>query len=469
MEKSMKDEISGNKENLVGTVKFDKSENVAESVGNVEALDTDGDGIVDTINRDLDGDGITDMSTKMTDVDGDGITDTIATDYDGDGIADTTTNMLDTDGDGITDTITRDIDGDGITDTTTNMLDTDGDGITDTITRDIDGDGITDTTTTMLDTDGDGITDTITRDLDGDGITDTTTNMLDTDGDGITDTITRDLDGDGITDSMTQYSDIDGDGITDTIATDTNMDGFADQSMVLEDVNADGIADQASFYSAGDTAGYTGGAEGLTEGGMGMEGLDAGGMEGLDAGGMEGLEGAEAFDVSDLLDACFSEDMRVLTSNGYVPIKDVKKGMEIVSYDENRKTFYNRAVNTIQTARKRQLWKLVLTDSTKLKVTGNHRLLTENGWNKVSQIKTGDLVLSIDGLVAVKKVEKTDIVGTVFNLHTRMEKNYIVEGIIAHNFTHLFKLRTLLSKYLVDIFVTEKTSPRNLLPSSDKL
>ena len=96
-------------------------------------------------------------------------------------------------------------------------------------------------------------------------------------------------------------------------------------------------------------------------------------------------------------------------------------------------------------------------------------MLTENGWNKVSQIKTGDLVLSIDGLVAVKKVEKTDIVGTVFNLHTRMEKNYIVEGVVAHNFTHLFKLRTLLSKYLVDIFVTGKTNPRILQPSSNKL
>ena len=74
----------------------------------------------------------------------------------------------------------------------------------------------------------------------------------------------------------------------------------------------------------------------------------------------------------------------------------------------------------------------------------------------------------VDGLVTVKKVGKTNLVGTVFNLHTRMEKNYIVEGVVAHNFTHLFKLRTLLSKYLVDIFVTGKTNPRILQPSSDK-
>ena len=43
MERNMNVEISGNKENLVGTIKFDKSGNAVESVGNIEALDTDED------------------------------------------------------------------------------------------------------------------------------------------------------------------------------------------------------------------------------------------------------------------------------------------------------------------------------------------------------------------------------------------------------------------------------------------
>jgi len=448
----MKDEISGNKENLVRTVEFDKSENVTEPIGNVETLDTDGDGVIDTINRDVDGDGITDISTKMSDTDGDGITDTIATDYDGDGIADTTTKMMDTDGDGITDTITRDLDGDGIADTTTKMMDTDGDGITDTITRDLDGDGIADTTTKMMDADGDGITDTITRDLDGDGIADTTTQFSDIDGDGFTDTITRDLDGDGIADTATQFSDIDGDGITDTIATDTNMDGFADQSMVFEDINADGVADQASFYAAGEA--------------NGVEGLDAGGVEGLDAGGVEGLEGAEdAFDVGDLLDACFEENMKVLTMNGYIPIKNIKKGMEIVSFNEKISGFYNRTVSAVKTAERRELWQLLLSNSTKLKVTGNHRLLTSKGWIKVSEINIGDLIQTTTGFVNVLKNQRTEKLGKVYNLHTRMEKNYVVEGVVAHNFTHFFKLRSFLSKYFVDNFITQN---KNETATSEK-
>ena len=100
----MKDEISGNKENLVGTMKFDNAKNAVDDKSSVEAIDTDGDGKIDTINQDLDGDGVTDVSSKMTDTNADGITDTIATDYDGDGIADTTTQFMDTDGDGVTDT-----------------------------------------------------------------------------------------------------------------------------------------------------------------------------------------------------------------------------------------------------------------------------------------------------------------------------------------------------------------------------
>ena len=433
----MKDEISGNKENLVGTMKFDNAKNAVDDKSSVEAIDTDGDGKIDTINQDLDGDGVTDVSSKMTDTNADGITDTIATDYDGDGIADTTTQFMDTDGDGVTDTITTDLDGDGIADTTTNMLDTDGDGITDTITRDLDGDGIVDTTTQFSDMDGDGITDTITRDLDGDGIADT----------------------------ATQFSDIDGDGITDTIATDTNMDGFADQSMVFEDINADGVADQASFYAAGDTAGYTGGVEGLETGGAGIEGLEAGGA------GIEGLEGAEgaadAFDVGDLLDACFEENMKVLTKDGYLSIKNVKAGMQIVSYNEKMKGFCNRTVSAVKTAKNREIWKVSLSNSTEIKVTGNHRLLTSKGWVKISDMKVGDLVQTTTGFVNILKNENTKELGKVYNLHTRMEKNYIVEGVVAHNFTHFFKLRSFLSKYFVDLFLVQDNDSEHVEENSN--
>ena len=82
------------------------------------SMDTDGDGIIDTVGMDTDGDGIVD--TVSMDTDGDGIVDTVSMDTDGDGIVDTVS--MDTDGDGLADSVAVDIDGDGVADT---IIDTD--------------------------------------------------------------------------------------------------------------------------------------------------------------------------------------------------------------------------------------------------------------------------------------------------------------------------------------------------------
>jgi hypothetical protein len=79
-----------------------------------------------------------------------------------------TTVELDTDGNGVVDTILRDTDGDGTVDTV--ELDTTGDGQVDTILRDTDGDGMVDTV--EMDTNGDGVMDTVLGDTDGDGTLD---------------------------------------------------------------------------------------------------------------------------------------------------------------------------------------------------------------------------------------------------------------------------------------------------------
>ena len=103
----------------------------------VEYLDTDGDGVVDTIitASDTDCDGQVDTATTETDTDGDGVVDTLEIIYDrnGDGIIDAATYAEDTDGDGVIDTgVTEvDTDFDGNTDVTVYEQDTDNDGVID--------------------------------------------------------------------------------------------------------------------------------------------------------------------------------------------------------------------------------------------------------------------------------------------------------------------------------------------------
>jgi hypothetical protein len=70
-------------------------------------LDTDGDGVVDSIDTDDDGDGVSDVAegSGEIDTDGDGVVDSIDSDSDNDGRPDRTEGTADSDGDGLADAI----------------------------------------------------------------------------------------------------------------------------------------------------------------------------------------------------------------------------------------------------------------------------------------------------------------------------------------------------------------------------
>ncbi len=234
-------------------------------------VDTDGDGIPNYRDLDSDGDGIPDSVEKGTgtailDTDGDGTPDYKDLDSDGDGIPDSVekgpngATPLDTDGDGIPNYRDLDSDGDGIPDNIEGTTDTDGDGIPNYLEVDSDGDGITDAVekglngNSPIDTDGDGTPDYKDLDSDNDGIPDSVEGTVDTDGDGVPNYRDLDSDGDGITDAVEKGAngatpvDTDGDGIPDYKDTDSDDDGKLDAiekgtGPILLDTDRDGIPD----------------------------------------------------------------------------------------------------------------------------------------------------------------------------------------------------------------------------------
>ncbi|WP_300496621.1 invasin domain 3-containing protein [Marinobacter sp.] len=141
--------------------------------------DSDNDGIPDALENGL---------STGDDSDGDGIDDafdvnaTGGTDSNNDGIDDDIVALLDTDLDGIVDTLDIDSDNDGIPDSVETdllpLLDSDGDGIhdrfdvTNTGGTDSNNDGIDDALTTLVNTDGDLVPDYRDLDSDNDGLTD---------------------------------------------------------------------------------------------------------------------------------------------------------------------------------------------------------------------------------------------------------------------------------------------------------
>jgi uncharacterized repeat protein (TIGR01451 family) len=282
----------------------DDNDGILDTVEGNGTVDTDGDGIPDSLDRDSDNDGINDLvesgillgSIAALDTNGDGRIDTpvgtnglansletvadngivnyTLADTDGDGRPDF--RDLDSDNDGINDVIEGgefDADGNGIIDGTADgagqitgsdnvVPDADSDGTPDFRDLDSDGNGLTDITESgqgYLDGNGDGKIDN-TTDTDVDGIPDVADGAVgffgdakDSDNDGIPDVTDIDDDNDGILDTVEgpPGTDTDEDGVPDSLDLDSDNDGINDlvesglnsTELVLLDTNGDGRID----------------------------------------------------------------------------------------------------------------------------------------------------------------------------------------------------------------------------------
>ncbi len=242
----------------------------ADGVPDFLDADADGDGIPDAIEN------ITGPVLGGGDADGDGIDDVVDVDLtgghdlDGNGVDDAL-DALDTDGDGVPDMLDRDSDNDGIPDATeaSNMppasgTDSDGDGVDNAF--DVDATGGMDTNADGLDdlaqpvdTNMDGVFDHLSVDSDGDGISDHAeagTSQVDGDQDGIDDVYDADVtggidsNGDGIDDSVTP-PDSDGDSVPDYLDLDSDNDGLGDAAeAAMPDANGDGLVDPGNLTDA---------------------------------------------------------------------------------------------------------------------------------------------------------------------------------------------------------------------------
>ncbi|MCI0413228.1 hypothetical protein L0222_10570 [bacterium] len=215
-----------------------------------QVIDSDGDGILDSVEC---------PGGTLPDTDGDGLPNCQDADDDNDGIPTLNEGDIDTDGDGIPNYLDTDSDGDGKSDSEENpndtWVDSDGDAIPDYIDSDdedgplgdADGDGLNNTDEECAgsdpqdsDTDNDTVPDgeeagenpCFPQDTDGDG----TADLFDTDddGDGLPTSVENDP-GDFPSDENTDWNDVDGDGISNYLDTDSDGDGKSDTEEVFGD------------------------------------------------------------------------------------------------------------------------------------------------------------------------------------------------------------------------------------------
>lgn len=229
--------------NITPNYLFGSADNDGDGIADVADLDSDNDGLVDTLedggagfdpSADNDGDGV--ANYEDNDIDGDAILNSADTDADGNAVTDTY-DKIDSNSDGVLDVFDKDLDG-----------------IPDFLDRDSDNDGITDVIefglTDVNNPSGSGTPDGTLNE--GAGITDANNNGLhdtyegasavaapDTDADGISDHLDLDADDDGITDN--RESQVATSYLIPVLA-DTDADGLLDVYDAFDDQPSDGDA-----------------------------------------------------------------------------------------------------------------------------------------------------------------------------------------------------------------------------------
>ena len=132
--------------------------------------------------------------------------------------------------------------------------------------------------------------------------------------------------------------------------------------------------------------------------------------------------------------SCFPADAKVLTVHGYRPISEIKKGALVVSGQQELvrvKKVFECGTSPIL---------CLHVGGRKIRTTGHHTFLTDRGWVKASGLRLGDRLEGPEaGTITRFSTEKRE---KVYNLHTTGDCTFVVEGVVAHNFTELRVLRT---------------------------
>ena len=148
--------------------------------------------------------------------------------------------------------------------------------------------------------------------------------------------------------------------------------------------------------------------------------------------------------------SCFPADARVLTPTGYRPLGELEAGDLILSFGADGSSSA-RPITRKLSYGEDAIERVAFASGSVLRATGHHTVLTQRGWLRIAELVAGDEVTQQDGSSQmVQAISREQALQPVFNLHTAVEHNFIVEGCVAHNFTNLRRTRTLLHRVFVD-------------------
>jgi len=81
---------------------------------------------------------------------------------------------------------------------------------------------------------------------------------------------------------------------------------------------------------------------------------------------------------------CIDGDQKILTSSGYIPMKDIDETMDVASWDGSN-IFYEKPANVWNSGEK-EVFEVELEDGTIIRATGDHKFLYEGEWVSLNDI-----------------------------------------------------------------------------------
>ena len=144
--------------------------------------------------------------------------------------------------------------------------------------------------------------------------------------------------------------------------------------------------------------------------------------------------------------ACFASGSRVLTPSGWRRIESLQRGDEVLSW--HRGALVPRVVEKAEKHGCRSILEVeFIGGGLALRVTPNHKVLRSDGrWVRVDSLVPGSVVAGSRGAMVVAAVRRSAAQERVYNLITSEDRNFVVEGVVAHSFGVLLGLRMCFSR-----------------------
>lgn len=103
---------------------------------------------------------------------------------------------------------------------------------------------------------------------------------------------------------------------------------------------------------------------------------------------------------------CFVAGTKVLTENGYVNIENIKVGDKVYSYNFNNNELELKKVINLINSEAKETYKMDIGDQT-IEMSTRHELyIIDKGWTRAYDVKVGDKMISSDDkIVTIKKID----------------------------------------------------------------